>query len=71
MPEVVPLQLMLDDVHTQGPNLEMCDQAMELGETRGENEDGEREKDFHLSKSGFAKLFSGGIWDSSWELSLK
>lgn len=36
LPEVIPLQLMLDDVHTQGPNLKMCDQAVELGETREE-----------------------------------
>ncbi|TNN74770.1 hypothetical protein EYF80_015088 [Liparis tanakae] len=34
LPEVVPLQLVLDDIHTKGPNLEMCDKAMELGETR-------------------------------------
>lgn len=37
LPEVVPLQLMFDDVHAQGPNLEVCDQAVELGETGGEN----------------------------------
>ena len=27
---------MLNDIHTQRPNFEMCDQAVELGETRGE-----------------------------------
>ena len=56
LPEVIPLQLMLDDVHTQGPNLKMCDQAVELGETREEirmERERGREKDFHLSKSGF------------------
>lgn len=50
---------MLNDIHTQGPDLEVCDQAMELGETRGEKLRGRkrgREKDFHLSKSVFSKL---------------
>lgn len=37
LPEVIPLQLMFDDVHAQGPNLEMCDQAVKLGEAEGEN----------------------------------
>lgn len=35
---------MLDDVHAQGPNLEMCDQAMELGETREAHYEGERKR---------------------------
>lgn len=44
LPEVKPLQLVLDDVHTQGPNLEMCDQAMELGETGDVHYEGERKR---------------------------
>ena len=60
LPEVVPLQFVLHDVHAQRSDLVVGDQAVELGEAE-EGEGQQEEEAFQLSERTFSLIDSGNF----------
>lgn len=60
-------KLRLNYVQTDRPDPETCDPASECGGTRAKGKLGQREKKTSI----YPKVDFLGMWDSSWELSIK